>query len=287
MYNIAIIQFPGSNCEYETKQAVVSQGLNARIVKWNEPLEVLQSFDGYILPGGFSYQDRVRAGAIAAKLPLLQGLIEADNQGKPILGICNGCQILAETGLIPNTQGQNKIEIALAHNKMSGTSNNPNLPVQNGEKIGFICDWKYVKVKRGKQTLFTALFEEDEILPIPINHGEGQFIVDASIANEIESHTQLLYCDANGNVIPTYPVNPNGSYKNLAGLSNKKGNVLAMMPHPERAYMVKQIPTWIDSPWTQKKKDFFRNNGEAQGPWDRFFKAIKHYIATQKAAQHA
>ena len=266
---IAIIQFPGSNCEYETKVAIEATGLSADILRWNTDKDALDTYQGFILPGGFSYQDRVRAGAISAKLPIINALIKANKEKKPILGICNGCQILAEIGLVPDLSADQTLQMALTHNK------------HESERVGFICDWVYLKVKHPEKSLFTKNFKHDDVLPIQINHGEGRFIFAEEIKDEIDSYTQFSYCKANGNDAESFPENPNGSQLNCAGLTNKNGNVLAIMPHPERACFLKQIPTYIQSNWADKKR---KNNFETRnekGPWNQLFTNIASYITQE------
>ena len=254
---VGIIQFPGSNCEYETEKAARFYGLNTRILRWNESVETLSHVDAYILPGGFSYQDRVRAGALAAKLPLFDIIQASNEKGKPILGICNGCQILAETGLLNPVSNTPNLEVALGPNQTQDSL------------CGFICDWVYVKPMRPKENKWTCLFEESDCLPIPINHAEGRFVLSESAQKTYASHTHFVYCDAMGHVCPES--NPNGSFANLAGLSNPFGNILGMMPHPERASFIKQIPTWLISPFSDMKRHFSQVNG----PWEKLFLALK------------
>ncbi len=260
-----IIQFPGSNCELETQYAFQFFGWDAMIFRWNTPLDVLSKMDAYVLPGGFSYQDRVRAGAIAAKMEIMELLIDADKWGKPILGICNGCQILAEAGVIPNTKGEYELEAALAPN------------TRGKEPIGFICDWVWVTFKNTQKSLFTTLFNEGDALPIPINHGEGRFLLKKSILDSIESYSQIQFCTSKAEVLPSFPVNPNGSMLNLAGFSNKKGNVLAIMPHPERACFLKQIPFWIPDPLADEKREHFKKGEDGVTPWKNLFIGMREY----------
>lgn len=261
---LAIIQFPGSNCEYETKDAASYYGFDADIVSWNTDASTLLKYDVFVLPGGFSFQDRVRAGAVSAKLPVIQTLKQVSAEGRPILGICNGCQILSETGLVPDLEGKGKIEIALAPN------------TKNDEAFGFLCEWVFVKVKNPKQNVFTRYFEESDVLPIPVNHGEGRFIISDEIDIFKEDIALIQYCNAAGELISTYPVNPNGTQHNIAAISNKKGNVLAIMPHPERASFLHQIPNTIDSDWCLKKQAAFSQGyKETSGPWEKLFISVK------------
>jgi phosphoribosylformylglycinamidine synthase subunit PurQ / glutaminase len=225
---VAVILFPGTNCENESKYVLDAVGIHADIVRWNEPVSKLSKYDGYLLPGGWSYEDRIRAGVIAAKGKIMEMLREQDKLGKPIIGICNGCQILAESGLVPDLKIE-KIEIALA----------PNI---NPKVSGYYCTWVHVK-KKG-DCIFTSKLSNDEVIPLPIAHGEGRFTTnDKKIIDELVKNKQIIftYCDENGIEKNEFPINPNGTMMNIAGISNKKGNVLAMMPHPERASFNRQL----------------------------------------------
>jgi len=195
-------------------RAVKAAGMHGTIVRWNQ---TLKNFDGYIIPGGWSYEDRIRAGAIAAHDIMLEQIKKEAALGKPVLGICNGCQVIAEAGLVPHNT--NEPEIALAPNKNPFVS-------------GYFCTHAFVKIK--KKTAFTLLNEGD-IFKIPIAHGEGRFITaDERIKEHRTKYAAVVYCTAEGEEKEEFPTNPNGSCANIAGLTNDKGNVLALMPHPER-----------------------------------------------------
>jgi len=265
---LAVIQFPGSNCEYETERVAKAQGFDAHIVRWNDDADKVSQFDAYVLPGGFSFQDRVRAGVIATKLPVLTVLERAVDEGKPVLGICNGCQILAEAGLIPDVDGDKAVEVALAPNQ------------RDHKPHGFVCDWTFVKVSNPSESLFTQAFEQGEILPIPINHGEGRFVLADGVWDQLTHYTQLRYCTHDGEELDHYPINPNGTSHNLAGITNKLGNVMGMMPHPERASFIKQIPFWIGNEWAQKKRDDFRSQTQSDGPWGKLFQGIRQHVVS-------
>ena len=219
-----VISFPGTNCETESVRALKKAGIEAKIFLWNDSLESLNDCDGFLLAGGFSYEDRGRSGVVAANNPIISFLSQASKQGKLILGICNGAQILVESGLITDSK---KPQIALSLNKR----------VKNGEVqgIGFYHSW--CSIKNNAQKGRSAFNNFSNILRMPLAHAEGRFIIEENLLKDMEKHDQIvfIYTDQKGNTHDTYPTNPNGSYKNIAGVCNKKGNVLALMPHPERA----------------------------------------------------
>jgi phosphoribosylformylglycinamidine synthase len=221
---IGILQFPGTNCEVETLRAVRYVGLDGEIVRWNEKEKFLRSFDGYIIPGGFAHQDRVRAGVIAAKEPVMAVLTEEAMKGKPIIGICNGCQVLIESGLLPGLD-VGKVEMAMAKNKME-------------MRWGFYHRFVYIRrLPSSPDCVINLRIREDEIIVLPIAHEEGKFTTaDENVIKTIkERHLSgFVYTDENGNIATGFPDNPNGAIFNLAALSNKKGNIAGIMPHPER-----------------------------------------------------
>jgi len=225
---IAIIQFPGSNTERETIMACQRVGLHPVEFFWNDNTQRLSSFEGYIIVGGFSYQDRSRSGIIAALEPIMTQLKIEASKGKPILGICNGAQILVESGLIPGLKDY-RLGVALTDNKR----------IKNDHVlgVGYYNTWANVKMTADpKRSAFTRhLSTEDNIL-IPLAHGEGRFIMDEGLLEELIKNEQTVYryCDTNGKTIDEFPTNPNGSIYNIAALCNPQGNVMAIMPHPER-----------------------------------------------------
>jgi phosphoribosylformylglycinamidine synthase len=226
--NIAVIQFPGSNCERETKLALKRSGLTPVDFFWNSETETLEHYQGFVIVGGFSFEDRIRSGLIASKNPLIKALKKESLKGKPILGICNGAQILVESGLVPGNDELSP-SAALTHN----------IRQQNGDllKEGFhnaYCRLKPFALKESHA--FTNQFKPGESIRIPFANAEGRFVLDDELLDElIHSESQLLqYCDSTGTTCKDYPVNPNGSTFNLAAISNKQGNVMAIMPHPER-----------------------------------------------------
>jgi phosphoribosylformylglycinamidine synthase len=166
---------------------------------WHDS-ENLAEFDGILLPGGFSYGDYLRTGAIARFSNVMNEVIKAAEAGKPVLGVCNGFQILLEAGLLPGAMKRN-------------------------ESLHFICRPVELKVENNK-TMFSGEFNEGEIITVPIAHGEGNYYCDEETFERLKANNQIVF---------TYENNPNGSLANIAGIVNEKGNVLGMMPHPERA----------------------------------------------------
>lgn len=239
---IGIIQFPGSNCERETAMAVRRAGMEAHDFLWNQHPSLLESLDGFVIVGGFSYEDRSRAGIIAALDPVMKMIIAQSELGKPILGICNGAQILVETGLVPGIM-HNYTGLALADNKR----------IQHGKVLGtgYYNEWVYMRLcDQYQRNAFTRHLSKDSLLRIPVAHGEGRFVVTDALWQEmsVQGLGLFQYCDAKGNIIDEFPINPNGSHANLAGISNKRGNVLALMPHPER--------TMVGDPLFRSMRDY-------------------------------
>ncbi|KTC81046.1 phosphoribosylformylglycinamidine synthase I [Legionella cherrii] len=228
MIRIGLIQFPGSNCERETALAVKRAGMEPVEFLWNEPLEKLRHLDGYILIGGFSYEDRSRAGIIAALDPVIQEIKAQSEQGKPVFGICNGAQILVESGLVPGFD-QDEISMALTENKR----------IANGKIVGtgFYNAWVHMRLAANHQhNAFTRHLKTTDLIHLPIAHAQGRFLMPDALLKKIEQQGLNLfqYCDAEGKIIDNFPTNPNGSAGNIAAITNQAGNVMAMMPHPER-----------------------------------------------------
>jgi phosphoribosylformylglycinamidine synthase I len=204
---IAVLQFGGSNCDYDV-QYVMSTiiGVEADLVWYKDDLH---GYDGVVIPGGFSYGDYLRAGAIAAKTPIMDSVRMMASKGLPVIGICNGFQILVESGLLPG---------ALMSNSYPK----------------FRCQWVYLRVENNTSP-FTKKFREGEVIRIPIAHMEGNYYADDTILSELNSSHRVAFRYVNSSGNATEEANPNGSRQNIAGVLNTQGNVLGMMPHPERA----------------------------------------------------
>ena len=203
-----VIVFPGANCDRDAAYVLRDLlGQPTRMI-WHEDSD-LSDVDTVIVPGGFSYGDYLRCGAIAQFSPAMRATVEHANQGKLVMGICNGFQILTEIGLLPG---------ALVRNR----------------DLHYICDRIPLKVERTNLP-WTQGYQSGQTITIPIAHGEGCYYAAPDTIKALEDNDQVLfrYCDANGQV--TEAANPNGSLHNIAGICNRAGNVLGMMPHPERA----------------------------------------------------
>jgi phosphoribosylformylglycinamidine synthase I len=203
-----IVTFPGSNCDYDAYHAVTEVLGEEAVYLWHKDHD-LQGSDVVILPGGFSYGDYLRAGAIARFSPIMQEVTARARSGGPVVGFCNGFQILCEAGLLPGALLRN------AH-------------------LQFVSAWVGLRVENA-DTMFTNLYERGELLRIPIAHGDGRFVATKEVLDELEGEGRVIfrYADASGNI--SADANPNGSERNIAGIINEGGNVLGMMPHPERA----------------------------------------------------
>ena len=203
-----VVVFPGSNCDHDTYY-VLKKLLGYEVIfLWHKQTS-LEDCDVIILPGGFSYGDYLRTGAIARFSPIMNEVISFANNGGYVLGICNGFQILLEAGLLPGIMIRN-------------------------ESLNFVCKDIYLKIENNK-TAFTEGINGSKSLKIPIAHGEGNYFTDKETLDEIEANKQIVfrYCSSNGTISEMN--NPNGSINNIAGIINKNGNVLGMMPHPERS----------------------------------------------------
>ena len=236
---VAVIQFPGVNCEAETVRALERAQLDAEVFRWTRPPSELEAFDAYVLPGGFSYQDRVRAGALAAKDPLVDALAAHAEAGRPVLGICNGAQVLVEAGLVP---GGGRVELALARNR-------------SPERSGYYAHWVYCRVEE-TPCVFTRALEPGTLLALPIAHGEGRFTAADPLrldALTAAGQVPLRYASAAGAIASEFPDNPNGSDAAVAAVCNERGNVLAMMPHPERVQDMGAVARSIGGAWGERR----------------------------------
>jgi phosphoribosylformylglycinamidine synthase I len=270
---VCVIQFPGVNCEYETARALEKVGLGATIVRWNASAASVGSYDGFILPGGFSYEDRVRAGAIAASEDVMGVLIDQAGLGKPVVGICNGAQVLVESGLVPGVDSRG-IDLALAPNKGMG-------------RDGYYANWVFVRVgAEPARSAITCGLAPGEVLPIPVAHGQGRFTSSRpGLFDTIEKAGQVVlkYCKSDGGAASGFPDDPNGSERCAAAISNVEGNVVAMMPHPERSAWLRQVPGGLDSVWSRKRAELGGSwrDLEGDGPGAGIFRSIKTYIEEQ------
>lgn len=205
---IGVVVFPGSNCDHDAHYVSETiMGQDARLI-WHKEGSI-GNVDIVILPGGFSYGDYLRCGAIARFSPVMKDVVRFANNGGLVIGICNGFQVLTEAGLLPGVLLRNR-------------------------SLLFACKYLHLRVENA-DTKFTNQCKKGELLEIPIAHGEGNYYSDSETLKHLEGNNQIVfrYCDRFGKV--TDEANPNGSLKNIAGIINDTGNVLGMMPHPERA----------------------------------------------------
>ncbi|MEW6456615.1 MAG: phosphoribosylformylglycinamidine synthase subunit PurQ [Acidobacteriota bacterium] len=202
-----IVVFPGSNCDWDTYYALKDLNQDVKFL-WHKD-KSLNGVDSVILPGGFSYGDYLRSGAIAKFSPIMEKVKEFSEKGGFVLGICNGFQTLLESELLPGAMLRNR-------------------------DLKFICKFVHIKVEN-RNTPFTNLMKDGEILEIPIAHMDGNYFIDKEGLEQLKQNNQIVfrYCDENGEINGSS--NPNGSLENIAGIINKRGNVMGMMPHPERA----------------------------------------------------
>ncbi|MFC0559008.1 phosphoribosylformylglycinamidine synthase subunit PurQ [Halalkalibacter alkalisediminis] len=195
----AVIVFPGSNCDSDMFFAI-QDALNEEVAYVRHDETSLEGFDGVLLPGGFSYGDYLRSGAIACFSPIMEAVKQFAEEGKPVLGVCNGFQMLLELGLLPGAMKRN-------------------------DGLKFICRPVNLQVENN-ETMFTTGYEKGEVISVPVAHGEGNYECDEDTLAALEANNQVVF---------RYQQGINGSKANIAGITNERGNVLGMMPHPERA----------------------------------------------------
>ncbi len=202
---VGIVQFPGTNCEYDTQYAFEKLGCQTEVL-WHKSTEIAEDFDLIVIAGGFSYGDYLRSGAIARFSPIMSVVTDYANSGGKVLGICNGFQVLTESHLLPGALKRN-------------------------EHLHFISKHHHLKVVNNDNT-FLRKCAQGDVVNIPIAHHDGNFYIDESGLKSLYDNGQVLlhYCDADGNIS-----NPNGSVDSIAGICNKEKNVFGLMPHPERA----------------------------------------------------
>ncbi len=202
---VGIVQFPGTNCEYDTQYAFEKLGAETSIL-WHQETVIADDIDLVVIAGGFSYGDYLRSGAIASKSPIMKAVKAHAEAGKKVLGICNGFQVLTETHMLPGALKRN-------------------------EHLHFISKHHHLKVVNNSND-FLQKFNNGDVVNIPIAHHDGNFFIDEEGLKELYANEQVLlhYCDKDGNIS-----NPNGSVDSIAGICNKAKNVFGLMPHPERA----------------------------------------------------
>lgn len=237
MFNFAVIVFPGSNCDHDCYSVIKHIfGQNCELV-WHQEND-LKGFDCIVIPGGFSYGDYLRPGAIAKYSPVMKAIEALVPKNTPILGICNGFQILVEAGLLPGCFIKNS-------------------------SLKFVCKWVSLKIKNDK-TPFTYSMKQGDIIKIPIAHADGNYFAAQSEILKLKKNSAIVfeYCDENGKTMPES--NPNGSKENIAGISNSKGNIVGMMPHPERCcdeliggeqgkLIFESVINWLENSRTKNK----------------------------------
>ena len=203
-----IVTFPGSNCDYDAYHAVVDQLGEQAVYLWHKDRD-LQGTDVVVLPGGFSYGDYLRCGAIARFSPIMDAVAEHARRGAPVLAICNGFQIACEAGLLPG---------ALLRNA----------------SLKYVCEYRHLRVEN-TDSQFTSGYERGQIVRIPIAHGEGRYVADDATLDRLESEGRVVFRYVGAEGGSDERSNPNGSLRDIAGILNERRNVLGMMPHPERA----------------------------------------------------
>ena len=206
----AVVVFPGSNCDRDIKVALEAVAGKPVSMVWHADAAVPAPCDLIVLPGGFAYGDYLRCGAMAAHSPIMRDVVARAKAGTPVLGICNGFQVLTETGLLPGVLMRNA-------------------------SLKFVCRDVHLKVEQ-TDTLFTSHYRKGEVIRIPIAHGDGNYFADAATLDELEAEGRVVfrYVDQTGN--PIGAANPNGAQRNIAGICDARRRILGMMPHPERLF---------------------------------------------------
>ncbi len=262
---VCILRVGGTNCDAETQRALEDVGVKADIVHLNRLVaeKSLLDFSALVLPGGFAYGDYVRAGAILAKgiaARLERQLRQFVKEERPILGICNGFQVLVEAGLLPDVKGVRKEfpQAALA----------TNIP------IGYRCMWIHLKHENEGKCVFTRTLKKDKVISIPVAHGEGRFMFEREKEREYlqrlcdEDQLVFRYCSQGGSFADgRFPVNPNGAFHDIAGVCDSTGTVFGLMPHPERAYFGWQLLDWTK-----------RGKASRYGDGKEIFQSMANYL---------
>lgn len=262
---VCILRVGGTNCDLETKRTVDDfEGVEGEVVRINQigKEKDLVDYDGLIIPGGFSYGDHIRAGSVFAqkiKTSLKEEIQHFAETGKPVMGICNGFQVLTETGLLPGFEGISEFpEASLAIN----------------ESAKYECRWIHLRNVNDGNCVFSKEIEKDRNIFIPIGHKEGRFILkkdeEESLLEKLYENDQIVfrYSDEDGEFAGgKYPENPNGALEDIAAICNPEGNIFGMMPHPERAYYGFQLPNWT-------QKDSIPSYGDGR----LVFKSLANYL---------
>ncbi|MCW4006781.1 MAG: phosphoribosylformylglycinamidine synthase I [Candidatus Bathyarchaeota archaeon] len=265
---VLVMRVGGTNCDAETKRAFTELGVHAEIRHLNELVKNpnLLDYHALVFPGGFSYGDYVRSGAIFARMltaKLGKELRSFLEDNRPILGICNGFQILVEEGLLPGFDAQSGVtQASLA----------ANIPQ------GFKCEWVYLKNENHSKCVFTSKIPPKKVLRMPIAHGEGRFLFSKEKEQQLlqrlydEDMVVLRYCNKDGSAAnDKYPQNPNGSLNDIAGICNREGNIFGLMPHPERA-----LYWWQQPDWTAQQ------NMSQYGDGKLIFESVLEYLLSKK-----
>jgi phosphoribosylformylglycinamidine synthase len=238
---VLVMRVGGTNCDAETKRAFDELGAKTNILHFNEVAKSrnIMDYNALVFPGGFSYGDYVRAGAIWATeilTKLRKVLKQFVKEERPILGICNGFQVLVEAGLLP---------------AFEGISDYPEATLATNIPIGYRCKWVYLKHENSGNCIFTKNIPRNLVLHIPVAHGEGRFLFlkekETKHLKKLYDNDQMVfrYCNRNGTPANgEFPINPNGAFFDIAGICNPEGTVFGLMPHPERAFYGWQLPHW-------------------------------------------